>query len=638
MLSLEKKKSLRVCGLVSLTIALIVMVGWMLDLSYLKDLGVAGASMKFNTALGFSLLGLALIGKAYEQKWAVVVLTIFLSLLTLVTLAEYIFGISLGIDQLFVTDQRSVKYPGRMSTGSSAAFLLTAFALTNLTSRRWYLRLKQYGLHLVSFMALLSIVGVAFGLSPNDRLVFISSMALHTAILFFATSICLSSLSQFGLANILMGEKPGNILSRKMFAQMIGTVLIAGYLLTTLESHQFITAKTSTVLIGVISLFFSLIYVGLIAKRLNLSHDIRRYTEKQLQSYNEALESKVAEQTKSMKTTLDRLYDINRVAMVGGWEADLATNKVTWSTTTKRIHEVPEDYQPDLSTAIKFYKEGEDRNAMAKTVNDAISLGLPWDVELRIITSVGKEKWVRAIGKPIFENGKCVRLNGTFQDIDKRKRVEIEATEGREFLQTLIDNIPVNIYAKDIESRKILINKAELSLMGLNDKSLVIGKTDHELFPKASADLSKAEDLQVFSTGEPILGVETSMTLNSGETRWFLTSKIPIKNTEGIITGLLGVSVDITDRKRSEESLKGADTFKTQHQELRDFSSTLSEQLLNPLVSLLKEIETTGGENKEKLVSNVNRLQTAVTTTVKAIEDFTLSIKNTDSGNWRNVK
>ena len=128
------------------------------------------------------------------------------------------------------------------------------------------------------------------------------------------------------------------------------------------------------------------------------------------------------------------------------------------------------------------------------------------------------------------------------------------------------------------------------------------------------------------------------MTLNSGETRWFLTSKIPIKNTEGTITGLLGVSVDITDRKHSEESLMGAATFKTQHQELKDFSSTLSKQLLNPLVSLLKEIETTGGENEEKLVSNVNRLQTSIRTTVKAIEDFTLSIKNTDSGNWRNIK
>ena len=117
------------------------------------------------------------------------------------------------------------------------------------------------------------------------------------------------------------------------------------------------------------------------------------------------------------------------VARIGGWEVDLINNEVYWTDITKEIHEVNPDYVPNLEEGINFYKAGYDREHIAALVSDAIREGKPWDTELQIVTTNGKEVWVRAKGEAEMVNGKCVRLYGTFQDIDEKKRVELKFQE-----------------------------------------------------------------------------------------------------------------------------------------------------------------------------------------------------------------
>jgi PAS domain S-box-containing protein len=117
---------------------------------------------------------------------------------------------------------------------------------------------------------------------------------------------------------------------------------------------------------------------------------------------------------------------------IGAWEADLVNHSVYWSDMTKHIHEVADDFEPDLEEAIHFYKEGESRDIITSAVERAISLGAPWHEELQLVTAKGREIWVLATGRAEFNNGKCVRLFGSFQDIDRRVKVQQELAEAKE--------------------------------------------------------------------------------------------------------------------------------------------------------------------------------------------------------------
>lgn len=120
--------------------------------------------------------------------------------------------------------------------------------------------------------------------------------------------------------------------------------------------------------------------------------------------------------------TKELLLQTSRMARVGGWEIDLASEKAKWSEVTREIAEVEPDYEPDLTDSIGFYKEGTSRQNIQRLLNEAIEKGTPFDEELQIVTAKGNLKWVRALGKPEFNDGKCIRIYGTFQDIDENKK------------------------------------------------------------------------------------------------------------------------------------------------------------------------------------------------------------------------
>jgi len=253
---------------------------------------------------------------------------------------------------------------------------------------------------------------------------------------------------------------------------------------------------------------------------------------------------------------IEILDKTNDVARIGTWEVNLITGKITWSKVTREIHEVDSDYEPVLETAINFFKKGESRTKITKAVKEATTNGSPYDVELELITAKGNTVWARSIGQAEFENGKCKRLYGVFQDLTERKKAERIIADERKLLKTVVDNIPLNIYMKDLQSRKTLVNKRELEYMGVDDEQDLIGKSDYDLFPPESAAISVAEDQNIFKTGQPLEGLETyNFFEKDKEGTWFMTSKIPLRNEDNEITGLLGIGFDITDRKLAENQV-----------------------------------------------------------------------------------
>jgi len=132
----------------------------------------------------------------------------------------------------------------------------------------------------------------------------------------------------------------------------------------------------------------------------------------------------------------------------------------------------------------------------------------------------------------------------------------IENQNERTLLQTLIENLPDLIYAKDKDGRKILANAADIQNVGKHYKDEVLGKNDFELFPEKIAKGFFEDDQKVMKTGEPVINREEYFIAPDGNKKWLLTSKFPIKDNAGNITGLLGIGRDITEMVQAHEVLE----------------------------------------------------------------------------------
>lgn len=266
------------------------------------------------------------------------------------------------------------------------------------------------------------------------------------------------------------------------------------------------------------------------------------------------------------KRLKEMLEQTNRVAKIGGWEVDLTTKEVYWSQITKEIHEVPIDYIPDISKGINFYKEGESRELISKAVQEGVEHGKPWDLELEIVTALGKDKWVRAIGNVEFDNNICVRLYGTFQDINDRKKAELEILNSTKLLEDVLEAASeVSIISTTTDGTISVFNKGAEKLLGYSAEEM-IGKRSPAIIHDTNEIKARGEELSV-EYGEPIEGfrvfVHKCETESSEQREWTYVAKngerfpvslvvTAIRDALGEIQGYLGIAIDISERQKAE--------------------------------------------------------------------------------------
>src|SRR5450830_235593 len=163
---------------------------------------------------------------------------------------------------------------------------------------------------------------------------------------------------------------------------------------------------------------------------------------------------------------------------------------------------------------------------------------------------------VSLIGAPILVAGKQEAIYGIYRDITKQKRAEETLQNERLLLRTVIDNIPDSIYSKDLACRKTLTNSTEVRYLGVKSEADVLGKDDFDIYTKEFAEKFFADDQLVLQTGEPVLNREEYILDEKQQKRWLLSSKLPLRNQEGRIIGLVGIGRDITERKQAETQLR----------------------------------------------------------------------------------
>ncbi|HSD82256.1 MAG TPA: GAF domain-containing protein, partial [Anaerolineae bacterium] len=135
-----------------------------------------------------------------------------------------------------------------------------------------------------------------------------------------------------------------------------------------------------------------------------------------------------------------------------------------------------------------------------------------------------------------------------------RRQNEEELAQERNLLRTLIDNLSdTHIFVKDTHSRFITTNAEHLRTLGLTELDQVVGKTDFDFFEHADAEQYYADEQVAMRTGEPMLGHIEKIHDASGQLRWYLSNKMPLRDKDGKIIGLVGASVNITERQRAAE-------------------------------------------------------------------------------------
>lgn len=208
------------------------------------------------------------------------------------------------------------------------------------------------------------------------------------------------------------------------------------------------------------------------------------------------------------------------------------------------------------------------------------------EIEAEILRDDGRRITLYEYASPLFDEEGLVRgAVGVFVNITERKRTEEALRQERLLLRQVIDSSPNIIFVKDEAGRYLLGNQALAGFFG-HPLEAVIGKTDAELnpLPGQTAKL-RADDLQVFGTRQTLHIPEEAVPAADGETHWFNTVKTPLLDTDGTCDKLLGVAMDITQRKQAEEALRAADRRKDQ------FLAMLAHELRNPLAPIRNALQ-----------------------------------------------
>ena len=176
---------------------------------------------------------------------------------------------------------------------------------------------------------------------------------------------------------------------------------------------------------------------------------------------------------------------------------------------------------------------------------------------MRWIGKDGVTRWMECRMVPVRDaEGRLLAVEGITRDVTRRQETEEALRASQQILEGIINAIPVRVFWKDKDLVYLGCNAVFARDSGFADPKDIIGKDDYQMGWRDQAELYRADDRQVIQSGCPKFFVEEPQTTPSGDTITLLTSKMPLRDVDGEISGVLGTYMDITERKQAEEEIR----------------------------------------------------------------------------------
>jgi PAS domain S-box-containing protein len=285
------------------------------------------------------------------------------------------------------------------------------------------------------------------------------------------------------------------------------------------------------------TLYFENRFLSKSGKAIWLSWTVTRSAE-------EGLMFCVGKNISDKKEMEDLLHKANKLARIGSWEVDRVKGAAYWSTITREIYEVPETFVPSIDNWLSFYREGADRDYIAGKMADTIATGEPCDAEVELVTALGNIRWVRAMADSEFKDGVCVRVYGSFQDIDNRKKAELAAVAALGERDVILESIGDGFFAVDRDWVITYWNATAEKTLGIA-RSAVLGKLIWELYGDAKELEFYRQYHQAMQTGQVVHFEDFYPAMRT----WFGVSAYPSAH------GLSVFFRDITESKEAASAL-----------------------------------------------------------------------------------
>lgn len=245
------------------------------------------------------------------------------------------------------------------------------------------------------------------------------------------------------------------------------------------------------------------------------------------------------------------LKETGEIAKVGGWSFDPATGEGFWTEEVARIHDLDPQDKTSVARGLSFYRD-ESRARIEAAMKAAVEEAHSYDLELELFTAAGAHKWVRTIGHPVVENGRVVRVRGSFQDVTELYVATEALRESEARFRELAETINEAFWITDpAKTRMLYISPAYERIWGVTCASLYAAPDSW----MASIHADDRERVAAAVRTKQLTGeyCETFRIVRpDGQVRWIQDSAFPVRDTAGTVLRIIGVAEDVTDKKRIE--------------------------------------------------------------------------------------
>jgi len=631
----------------STTVGAMVIFGWIFDIGSLKTVVPGYMSMKMNTALSFVVSGVLVYNLLkLRSRGITIILSSLLIVLHSSSLVQNIFVVDLGIDELFITDYdariQGFPFPGRIAVLTAFCFILFGISMQLIESQK---KMAQYFLHIVSIVSFLAIVGYFYSVPSLYKLSFLTSMALHTAVMLFVLSVGVSLYNpDRGITGIFTGTGVGNRIARRIFPIITVAIFILGFFRTRAHTYHLVSVEFGIALFATSFIFVSLVIVWDTVRLLNSIDEKRSIAENELIRANKELliqkEEKAIKdaeliiakerllqneekekQTAELVRSEERLNAAQATARIGSWELDLQTFELTWSREHYRMFEMDETPAEKLYDAYRSKIYPEYIPELDRLVNLAIEKGLGFEYEHGILCKDGSIKHVLGIGQIVTNaDGKVVGVHGTCQDITERKKAEVQIIQISERLDLAAKTANIGIWEFNISDGSLIWDEQMFALYGIGSDTFseTYNAWHHSLHPE---DRDRAE--QEFNSaiaGEKSFNTEFRVVWPDKSVHYLQAFAKVIFDSSGQAVNVIGTNYDVTDLKEKEKELELLNATKDK------FFSIVAHDLKSPLTTLEAFSEMLIDEqdqlSKEEISDIAGKLKNSVANTVKMADNL----------------